>query len=75
MSGHGWPRAMPIATAAEYVGLSASTVRRLCGAGEFPKPVNITDARIAWLKEDLDAWLDMKAGKVRAPALDGWRNS
>lgn len=31
--------------------------------GEFPKPFSLGGNRTAWLDEDIDAWLAMKAGR------------
>lgn len=54
----GWPRALGADHAAAYVGLGRSTWLRLVDAGEAPKPVRLTPGRVAWLREDLDSWLD-----------------
>lgn len=51
--------------AAAYVGLSVSAIGRLTGL-EFPKPVWITAGRKIWLREDLDRWLDARAGRAAA---------
>jgi predicted DNA-binding transcriptional regulator AlpA len=60
-----WPRGMPAPMAAHYVGLSESTLRNEMNAGRFPKAVRVSVARVVWLKEDLDAWLDEKAGRSK----------
>ena len=65
----GWPRGMRAALAAAYVGVSVSTLNRLCQAGDFPASVQITPRAAVWLIEDLDAWLDRRAGRV--PESDG----
>ena len=62
----GWPRALAAPLAAAYVGLSETALRTLDG---FPEPVRLSPGRVAWLREDLDAWLDARAG--RAPASPG----
>ena len=59
-----WPRGLSEPLAAEYVGLSVTTVRTLRTALDFPAPVKLTPGRIVFLREDLDAWLDRRAGKV-----------
>jgi predicted DNA-binding transcriptional regulator AlpA len=56
----GWPRALREELAAAYVGLSTSTFRAKV-APEL-KTVHLTEKRRAWLREDLDAWLDARAG-------------
>jgi prophage regulatory protein len=42
-------------------------LRRKCRAGEFPQPVAISTARIAWIEAEIDAWL---ADKARARDQD-----
>ncbi|GAB0113729.1 hypothetical protein AcidC75_12530 [Acidisoma sp. C75] len=58
-----WPRSLGEALAAAYVGLSVSSLRSEVSAGRAPKPIRLTQKRRAWLREDLDAWLDKLAGK------------
>ena len=60
----GWPRALREPLAAAYVGLSASTFRAAV-APSVPS-VRLTTGRVAWLREDLDAWLDARAGRAAA---------
>ena len=64
----GWPRAMNEEWASAYISLSQSLFRVQVEAGEAPQPVWLTPGRKAWLREDLDAYLDRKAG--RSPASD-----
>ncbi len=68
-----WPRGMSEALAAEYVGLSVSTIRAARVRRDFPEPVPLTPGRIVYLREDLDAYLDRKAGRS-APLseADAW---
>jgi predicted DNA-binding transcriptional regulator AlpA len=35
-------------------------LRRKCKAGEFPKPISISDKRIAWAEDEIDQWLATK---------------
>jgi predicted DNA-binding transcriptional regulator AlpA len=51
--------------AAAYVGLSVTTI---LATAEFPPPVWLTKGRRVWLRDDLDAWLDRKAGRVEIKA-------
>lgn len=44
----------------ERTSLSRSTLLRLVAAGRFPKPVRITDHRIAYPAADVEAWLQEK---------------
>jgi predicted DNA-binding transcriptional regulator AlpA len=62
----GWPRGLREDLAAAYVGLSVSTIRSERIAGRFPAPIAITVGRIVYLREDLDSYLDRKAGHVHA---------
>lgn len=65
-----WPRGMREELAAEYVGLSQTALRDMRRAGTFPAPVPLTRGRIVYLREDLDAWLDGKAGRTPESAND-----
>ena len=60
----GWPRALRLPLAAAYVGLSAATFQR--DVAPAVKSIPLTRGCVAWLREDLDRWLDARAG--RAPA-------
>lgn len=51
------PAAMGRADAAAYVGLSESTFARLVQKGSIPKPRQLAEKRVAWLRCELDAWL------------------
>ncbi|MBV8525513.1 MAG: hypothetical protein JOY71_25880 [Acetobacteraceae bacterium] len=44
--------------------LSVTTIRAERAADRFPAPIPITRGRIVWLKEDLDRYLDEKAGRA-----------
>ncbi|MBV8523647.1 MAG: helix-turn-helix domain-containing protein [Acetobacteraceae bacterium] len=66
----GWPRGLCEELAAAYVGLSVTTIRAERAAGRFPAPIPLTRGRIVWLKEDLDRYLDEKAGRVVC-SMDG----
>jgi prophage regulatory protein len=35
-------------------------LRRLVNNGRFPRPVNVSARRIAWLETDVDAWIQSK---------------
>ncbi len=58
----GWPRALKVELAAAYVGLSVTSFRQMV-MPSVP-PVYLTEKRIAWLREDLDRWLDSRAGRA-----------
>jgi predicted DNA-binding transcriptional regulator AlpA len=65
----GWPRALREELAAAYVGLSPASFRRDV-VPEVP-PIKLTTRCVGWLREDLDAWLDRRAGRVQASAPAG----
>lgn len=65
----GWPRGMPVDLAAAYIGVSATVLRREADAGRAPKPIRITEGRVIWLLDDLDAWLDRLGGRKHAAAV------
>jgi prophage regulatory protein len=39
---------------------SRDHLRRKCAKDEFPKPIQISDKRIAWIEAEVDAWLAAK---------------
>ncbi len=45
------------------ISLGQSTIYRMIANGEFPKPFSLGSNRTAWLEEDIDAWLAIKAGR------------
>ena len=49
--------------AAEGVRLSAATIWRKVRNGSFPKPVQVSAGRVAWVKSEIEAW---KRGLVEA---------
>ncbi|MDR7219870.1 AlpA family phage regulatory protein [Aminobacter aminovorans] len=42
------------------VPFSRAHIYRLIKSGEFPKPIKIGAARVAWLESDLDSWISTK---------------
>ncbi len=56
-------KAINIKQVAEKISLGQSTIYRMIANGEFPKPFSLGSNRTAWLEEDIDAWLAMKAGR------------
>lgn len=65
-----WPRALRAEWAAAYVGLSVTSFRQKV-VPDLP-PIRLTEKRVAWLREDLDAWLDRKAGRTPASGENEW---
>jgi prophage regulatory protein len=45
-------------------------LRRMCKAGTFPRPIQISDRSIAWIEEEVDAWLAARAAE-RDTAREG----
>lgn len=39
------------------VGLSKSTLYEMTAAGEFPVPIPISRQAVAWLENEIDAWI------------------
>ena len=59
-------------------GVSYSNVHllRLEPAGKFPKRFNLTENRVAWLEEEIDAWIRERVTARRtADALAGGSNA
>lgn len=48
---------------AEGVRLSAATIWRKVRDGSFPRPVQVSAGRVAWVKSEIEAW---KQGLVEA---------
>ena len=42
------------------INYSRDHLRRKCKAGEFPKPVRVSEHRIGWVEAEVDAWLAAK---------------
>jgi prophage regulatory protein len=45
---------------AKGINYSRDHLRRKCKAGEFPKPVRVSEHRIGWVEAEVDAWLTAK---------------
>ena len=39
------------------IGVSRSTLFRLCKAGQFPAQLRLTERLVGWRKEDVDEWI------------------
>lgn len=44
----------------EITSLGKSTIYRLIDSGDFPRPIKITDRRVAWREADLAGWLSQR---------------
>jgi prophage regulatory protein len=45
------------------INYSRDHLRRKVKAGEFPKPVPLSDCRIAWIEAEVDEWLVARAAE------------
>jgi len=67
------PRAMRAEHAARYCGVSVSWWREAVSRGDAPAATaHITGRMPVWFREDLDAWLDARAGRMPASAANPW---
>lgn len=41
----------------ELTGLSRTTIYKMMGSGEFPRPIKITGKAVAWPESAISAWL------------------
>ena len=41
-------------------GLGRSTIYRMMDNGEFPKPINLTSNKVAWLQSEINNWMQSK---------------
>lgn len=48
--------------------LSRSTIARLVETGKFPKPVRITEGRIAFVEDEVSAWIHDRISACREEA-------
>ena len=44
-------------------------LRRKAKAGEFPATVSLSDSRIAWIEEEIDAWIAERAAQRETKAV------
>lgn len=51
-------RILSLRTVREATSLGKSTIYRLIADDKFPRPVRISERRVAWLESDLQTWLD-----------------
>lgn len=54
------PRGWNVDMAARYTGLTISTLNKMRCRGDGPKFIRLAPNRVAYLREDLDAWIDAK---------------
>lgn len=54
------PVLLRIGEVVQLLGISKPTVYRLMNEGEFPRPIRLSKARVAWLQADLETWLESR---------------
>ena len=47
-------------------GLGASSIYAMMQQGTFPKAVNISERRVAWIESDIDKWIAERVANHRA---------
>lgn len=47
-------------------GLGASSIYAMMQQGTFPKAVNISERRVAWIESDVDSWIAERIAIHRA---------
>lgn len=53
-----------IATVEATLGVSRSTIARMCDRGEFPRPIRVGRQR-RWRIDDIRAWMSRRAQQAR----------
>jgi prophage regulatory protein len=52
-----------------YIGLSRSQIYALSKAGQFPRPIRLTDGTSVWIMSEVEDWLDRRiAAQRQSPA-------
>lgn len=54
------PRLIPPKEAAAMTSLSRVMLSMLADAGQFPKPVKLAERRIAFVRVEVEAWIDQR---------------
>lgn len=49
----------------EMTGLSRSTIYSWITAGRFPAPVKLGPRSVAWVKEEIEAWVNSRIAESR----------
>ncbi|MFM9939431.1 MAG: helix-turn-helix transcriptional regulator [Hyphomicrobiaceae bacterium] len=56
------------------ISISRAQIYRLVDAGTFPRPVKICGGRIAWVKSEIDGWINQRVA-ARDASAPGWRRA
>ena len=41
----------------DKTGLGASSIYAMMAKGDFPKPLQLSERRVAWIESDIDSWV------------------
>ena len=47
-------------------GLGASSIYAMMAKGDFPKPLQLSERRVAWIESDIDKWIAERVANHRA---------
>ena len=50
----------------DKTGLGASSIYSLMAKGQFPKALNLSERRVAWLESDIDLWVSERIAEHQA---------
>lgn len=60
-------RILRVREVVDLVGIHRSTLYKMMGRGEFPRPLQIGPNSRGWRKSDVDAWMaDLKEVEIRS---------
>lgn len=57
------PRLMNPKEASEATSLSRTLLTLMAAEGQFPKPVQLTERRIAFVRDEVEAWIDERIAR------------
>ena len=58
-------RLIPLKEVVARTSLSRAHLYRMMNAGAFPRPVKITDKRLAFVESEVDSWIDERVAARR----------
>lgn len=53
-------RFLRLPTVKEYTGLSRSSIYLMIAEKQFPKPIKLGERAVAWLENDIEAWMSKR---------------
>lgn len=68
------PAVLDKAGAARYLSLSIDTFSRAVQKENIPKPRQLAERRVGWLRKDLDAWAEGRPESSNLPVPNCGRN-